>query len=132
MVEPIVFVYFTILTRLYIPVLGTKNNNVVLFLDPANLLHGHGRFYGPATPAPARAPDQFFYNFLCKSRWIFYINPYKLGNFFILFYYFLAISYLNPYKCVAIFFCPDFTLILAPPLFMVAWTPRLSGREIRR
>jgi len=33
-----------------------------------------------------------------------------------LFYYFLAISYLNPYKCVAIFFCPDFTLILAPPL----------------
>ena len=28
----------------------------------------------------------------------------------------LAISYVNPYKCVANFFCPGFIIILAPPL----------------
>jgi len=33
----------------------------------------------------------------------------------------LAISYLNLYKCVAIFFCAGFTLILATPLELVLY-----------
>jgi len=51
--------------------------------------------------AVARTPVQFFCNFLCKSIWISYINPYKLGNFFKFLDYLLAISYVNSYKCVA-------------------------------
>jgi len=66
--------------------------------------------------ALARAPGQFFCNFLCKFLWISYINPYKLGDFFRFFDYLLSISYVNSYKCVANFFCPGFTIILAPPL----------------
>jgi len=71
--------------------------------------------------ALARAPAQFFCNFLCKFLWISHINSYKLGNFFRFFYYLLAISYVNTYKCVANFFCPGFTIILAPPLCCTTW-----------
>ena len=42
-----------------------------------------------------------------------------MGNFVRFFYYLLAISYVNPYKFVVIFFCPGFTIILAPPLGVV-------------
>ena len=35
--------------------------------------------------------------------------------------YLLAISYVNLYKCVAIFFCPCFVIILSPPLSATIW-----------
>ena len=75
--------------------------------------------------ALARVSGQIFCNFLCKSLWISYINPYKLDNFFRFFDYLLAISYINPYKCVANFFYPDFIIILALSLIAVInlqWT----------
>ena len=68
--------------------------------------------------ALARAPAQFFCNFLCKSLGISYTNPCKFDNFNSL-DFLLAISYVNPYKCVANFFCPGFTIILPPPLILV-------------